>query len=68
MSQLDEAISDQRYCLKTVSEYIKKNTVIQWAGCCVKYYDIIDSTNDDVTRLGMNGEKYGTLVIADEEW
>lgn len=67
VSQLDEAISDQRYCLKTVSEYIKKNTVNQWAGCCVKYYDSIDSTNDEAKRLGKNGEKHGTLVIAEEQ-
>ena len=67
MNQLDEAISEQGYCLKTLSKYIKENTTNKWAGCCVKYYDSIDSTNDEAKRLGKNGAKHGTLVIAEEQ-
>lgn len=67
MKQLDEAISEQGYCLKTLSKYIKEKTENQWAGCCVKYYDSIDSTNDEAKRLGKNGAKHGTLIVAEEQ-
>lgn len=38
-----------------------------WAGQKIYYYDIIDSTNTCIKRLGEEGAPHGTLVAADQQ-
>lgn len=49
------------------AEEIKSRLDTMWAGCQVKYYDVLDSTNICAKRLAEEGAPNGTLVIAERQ-
>ena len=66
MKQFNGAMSNSGYCLKTLKKYICEKE-LKWAGCQIRHYDSIDSTNNEAKRLGRMGTPHGTLVIAEEQ-
>ncbi len=48
-------------------EEVKSRLHTDWAGCEVKYFDTLDSTNICAKRMAEEGAPNGTLVIADKQ-
>ena len=67
-----EAVHNKGYrllgCPDIISaEEVKSRLHTDWAGCEVKYFDTLDSTNICAKRMAEEGAPNGTLVIADEQ-
>ena len=67
-----EAVPNKGYRLLGVpdiisAEEIKSRLDTRWAGCQVRYFDTLDSTNICAKRLAEEGAPNGTLVIADQQ-
>ncbi len=48
-------------------EFLKKELNTSWAGKTVSWFDVTDSTNEEVKRLAEKGASHGTLVVADSQ-
>ena len=67
-----EAVHNKGYrllgCPDIISaEEVKSRLHTDWAGCEVRYFDTLDSTNICAKRMAEEGAPNGTLVIADEQ-
>ena len=67
-----EAVHNKGYRLLGVPDTISEEEVksrldTRWAGCQVRYFDTLDSTNTCAKRLAEEGAPNGTLVIADQQ-
>ena len=65
-----EAVHNKGYrllgCPDIISaEEVKSRLHTDWAGCEVRYFDTLDSTNICAKRMAEEGAPNGTLVIAD---
>lgn len=49
------------------ADEVKSRLSTSWAGCQVRYFDTLDSTNICAKRLAEEGAPNGTLVIADRQ-
>lgn len=49
------------------AEEVKSRLHTDWAGCEVRYFDTLDSTNICAKRMAEEGAPNGTLVIADKQ-
>lgn len=49
------------------AEEVKSRLDTVWAGCQVKYFETLDSTNIAAKRMAEEGAQNGTLVIADQQ-
>lgn len=66
-----DSVNNKGYCLATdtdilssqsISKYLNKNNNFN-----IKVYKIINSTNTAIKELAINGEKEGTVIIAEEQ-
>ena len=67
-----EAVHNKGYrllgCPDIISaEEVKSRLHTDWAGCEVRYFDTLDSTNICAKRMAEEGAPNGTLVIADKQ-
>lgn len=67
-----EAVHNKGYrllgCPDIISaEEVKSRLHTDWAGCEVRYFDTLDSTNICAKRMAEEGASNGTLVIADKQ-
>lgn len=67
-----EAVPNKGYriigCPDVISaEEVRSLLNTQWAGCEIRYDQVIDSTNHKAKRMAEDGAPHGTLVIADEQ-
>lgn len=67
-----EAVRNRGYRLMSVADVIteaelKSRMKSRWAGGQLKYYEEIDSTNNQAKRLAEEGSPHGTLVVADRQ-
>ena len=64
-----EAVHNKGYRLQVCpdiisAEEVKSRLHTDWAGCEVRYFDTLDSTNICAKRMAEEGAPNGTLVIA----
>ena len=67
-----EAVQNKGYRLISAPDLINKTELesliqTEWAGKCVYYYDVTDSTNTRAKELGEGDAPHGTLCVADQQ-